>query len=43
MEFMKDTYRRSRRWEFLFYGLMIGVILGIILGSGILKELFAQG
>jgi len=26
-------YNRSRRWEFLFYGIVIGFIMGLIFAS----------
>lgn len=40
MEFMRDTYRKSRRWEFFFYGITVGIVTGIIIGSGILLKWF---
>gem|GEM_PF-3761822 len=40
MEFIKDTYRKSRRWEYFFYGITLGAILGAIIGSGVLLKWF---
>jgi hypothetical protein len=36
MEFLNrymNDYSRSRRWEFLFYGIVIGIVIGIIAGK----------